>query len=169
MEIRFHDGQLADVLMLTTRLVLLQVSKKISVLLGMICIVYVTERMHPRQRHSTCQVIHCGGVSQVSSCLFVSLSSSFSSGHYLYIYKWNGNHNQPAVLRSAIYRQPKTSFCQLTFWYYMYGPWTRLEVDLHNDGRQRTIFHKNGNQSDVWRLASINIGVISSPTFYVCL
>jgi hypothetical protein len=99
------------------------------------------------------------------------------NGFYFYIETSTSNLEQGdvAILRTPEYNVTKLSCkaCLLEFWYHMYGSQTgTLEVyieqttDSEAESRH-PVFHKQGDQGNEWKMATIFPLNITSPTFHI--
>lgn len=84
-------------------------------------------------------------------------------GYYLYVDANNGKANSLATIQTPVLQQ-SSSTCQFTFWYHMYGRSIgQLSVSTQVGGRTTNIWTQSGNQGNVWKQGTADIGRISGP------
>ena len=113
-----------------------------------------------------------GGCVCVCACMrVVCVCASTCAGQYLYIETSLPRSNgDKAIVTSPQYRRPITNFCQMTFWYHMYGSTIgTLNVHVYYNSLDRVFWTRKGNQNNTWHSATISLPRSTVTTaFTVC-
>lgn len=100
-----------------------------------------------------------------SKCYLRVFLVSLCAGYYIYSL---ASFDKSTVLRSPTYNRLNSTGCSFSLWYHITGGYGgRFRVRLFDGNRVDTLFSRDSSTGYYWRRATMSIGKINTPFFYV--